>query len=141
VESFHNLNPLENRIYKLKKPAFRFLCPLCRTEREFSTTPRLNRFHFLQITFLTSVTSIVFYPMTGLKILPIFFLYWSLFEIMVRVRFKSEIPCPHCGFDATWYKKDVRIAREKVKQFWERKNTVEEPEQSIEDEKEVVTEA
>ena len=38
---------------------------------------------------------------------------------------KSEIPCPYCGFDASWYKKDVKIARKKVQEFWKKKENIE----------------
>ncbi len=134
MERLQGLKPLESRVYKLREPAMTFLCPLCATERAFSTRPRLNRLHFLQITFLTAITTILFYSLTGIKILPVFFLYWTVFEIAIRIRFKSEIPCPHCGFDATWYKKDVRVARKKIKEFWDKKNQVPETEQVVEDE-------
>ena len=33
----------------------------------------------------------------------------------------KQISCPHCGFDATWYKRDVKVARQLVKDFWVQK--------------------
>ena len=38
--------------------------------------------------------------------------------------YRKEIPCPHCGFDASWYKKDVKIARRLVKEFWDKQEDV-----------------
>ncbi len=47
-----------------------------------------------------------------------FFLVWAFFEAALRLNFRKEVPCPHCGFDASWYKKDVNVARRKVDEFW-----------------------
>jgi ribosomal protein L37E len=49
-----------------------------------------------------------------------FFLYWACFEAGRRIFFSREIPCPHCGFDASWYKRDVKVARRKVDEFWQK---------------------
>ena len=41
--------PLESRVYKYKNPATSFFCPLCRTERAVTTSPRLTLKNYLQI--------------------------------------------------------------------------------------------
>lgn len=74
------------------------------------------------MSFLTLLVFALAYPYAGGKSLPIFFVFWAVFDIGIRLRFKREIPCPHCGFDATWYKRDVKVARRKVKEFWDLKN-------------------
>ena len=66
--------------------------------------------------------SMIFYPFFGLRSLVVFFMVWGAMEFSLRFLFKKEIPCPHCGFDASWYKKDVKVARQKVKEFWDQKN-------------------
>ena len=63
------------------------------------------------------------YPFLGFRSVVVFFLVLGGMEFSIRVLFKKEIPCPHCGFDATWYKKDVKVARQKVKEFWDKKNS------------------
>ena len=40
-------------------------------------------------------------------------------EVYKRLNFRKEIPCPHCGFDASWYKRDVKVARKLVERHWE----------------------
>lgn len=70
---------------------------------------------------LTVVTTAILYPFISFSGIFSFFLYWAGFEATLRLTFKKEIPCPHCGFDASWYKKDVRIAKAKVKEFWRAK--------------------
>lgn len=58
------------------------------------------------------------YPLMELKGIFSFFVVWGAFEAALRVNFRKEVPCPHCGFDASWYKKDVKVARQKVDEFW-----------------------
>ena len=50
-----------------------------------------------------------------------FFFYWAGFEGVRRLLFRKEIPCPHCGFDASWYKRDVKMAKQLVHNFWDAK--------------------
>jgi hypothetical protein len=40
------------------------------------------------------------------------------FEGIRRMLFSRQVPCPHCGFDASWYKRDVKVARRLVGEFW-----------------------
>lgn len=115
------MNPLEHRTYKFKKAHIEFFCPLCRTQRAVVTNPHLEPKNYLQMLMLTIVTTAILYPFMNMAGIFSFFLYWAGFEATLRLTFKKEIPCPHCGFDAAWYKKDVRIAKSKVKEFWQLK--------------------
>jgi len=110
--------PLETRLYKFKNPAMKFFCPLCRTERAFTIKPHLNAKQHIQIAIISFCLMGLTYSFMGWRSIFWFFLVWSFFELAVRILFKKEIPCPHCGFDAAWYKRDVTVARAKVKQFW-----------------------
>jgi len=113
------LSPLERRIFKAKNPSMTFLCPLCRTERAFHYRPRLSVLNYGQIVLLTVATIWLTFPIFQWKSFFFFFIYWTVFEAMVRLLFRKEIPCPHCGFDASWYKRDVKVARKKVEEFWQ----------------------
>lgn len=64
------------------------------------------------------------FPFFGVESGVIFFAIWGVFELAIRSDFKKQVACPHCGFDATWYKKDVKVARQKVAEFWAQKQTV-----------------
>jgi hypothetical protein len=116
-----NWNPLEARTFRFKKPALQFFCPLCRTERCISTGHRLTTLNFFQIILLTSLLTAVAFPWGGLKTMASIFPIWLLFEMTRRMLFSKEVPCPHCGFDASWYKRDVKVARKRVAEFWEDK--------------------
>lgn len=94
--------PLENRIYKYKNPTQSFFCPLCKTERGMTTSPRLTRLNMIQI-FLTSLMlAACLYPWMGVRSFFVYFVVFALFELAIRSDYKKQIPCPHCGFDATW---------------------------------------
>ena len=83
-----------------------------------TTSPRLTRLNMIQI-FLTSLMlAACLYPWMGVRSFFVYFVVFALFELAIRSDYKKQIPCPHCGFDATWYKKDVKVARRIVKDFW-----------------------
>lgn len=114
-------NPLSARNYKHKKPAMTFYCPLCDTERAFSVRPRLEKTHYLKIAVTSLFLSVVLFPLLKVAALFSIFVVWGCAEFSIRTLFRKEIPCPHCGFDAAWYKRDVKVARKKVKEFWQEK--------------------
>lgn len=115
------LRPLEKRPYRFKNPAMEFFCPLCRTPRAMNSRPRLSKMNYMQIALLTLVTSTLLYPFMELAGVFSFFFIWVAFEATVRLNFRKDVPCPYCGFDASWYKRDVKVARRLVKDFWESK--------------------
>lgn len=116
------MKPLVKRTYKYKSPSRAFFCPLCRTERAITISPRLTKKNYLQILLTSIVFGSALFPLMGVKCFFIFFIVWAVFELSIRTDFKKQVPCPHCGFDATWYKKDVKVARQVVKDFWDQKN-------------------
>ena len=113
--------PIESRTYKLRNPAMTFYCPLCRMERSVTVRPRLKAIHFLQIILVTLFLIAISWSFMGLGSLVWFFVVWGTFEAVLRATFRKEVPCPHCGFDASWYKRDVKVARKLVSEFWEGK--------------------
>jgi hypothetical protein len=96
-----NHNPLEARVFKFKNPRMEFFCPLCRSQRGFLYSPRLTKKNYVQVFFISLVLSMILYPFLGPRSVVVFFLVWGVMEFSKRVLFKKEIPCPHCGFDAT----------------------------------------
>lgn len=113
---------LEKRIYRFKSASNNFYCPLCRTPRAIMVQPRPSFKNHLQILLTTSVMVLLFYPIMEWRALVFFFIIWGGLEAFQRLLFKKDVPCPHCGFDASWYKKDVREAKRRVQEFWVTKN-------------------
>ncbi|MCR9204271.1 MAG: hypothetical protein NXH75_06830 [Halobacteriovoraceae bacterium] len=112
-------NPLERKTYRYKKPAMQFFCPLCRTERSITIHHKLTPLNYAQMILITGLITVLSFPWGGFKTLAVFFPVWMAFEVIRRHLFSREVPCPHCGFDASWYKRDVKVARRRVAEFWE----------------------
>lgn len=118
VKEFKQNFKADFRPYRYKDPKEKFFCPLCKTERAFTVGHRLTLKHYLQIMIVTAFVSLLLYPLMGFEGLFSFFAVWAGFEIGIRASFRKEIPCPHCGFDASWYKKDITVAKKLVDEFW-----------------------
>ena len=116
--------PLVDRVYKYKNKERNFFCPLCRTERNVTTSPRLTKKNLAQITLTSIMIGAALYPFFGVESFVVFFAVWGAFELAIRSDYKKQVPCPHCGFDATAYKRDVKVARQKVADFWAQKQGV-----------------
>jgi hypothetical protein len=116
--------PLVERVYKYKNKERNFFCPLCRTERNMTTSPRLTKKNILQISLTSLVIAAILFPYFGVESGVIFFAVWGTFELAIRSDYKKQISCPHCGFDASSYKRDVRVARQQVADFWAKKQSV-----------------
>ena len=92
-------------------------CALCRTPRKLRYSRRLQLRQVGQILVLTLGLTAVLAPWLdwkGAMSLPI---VWVVFEMVRQSLYRKELTCPSCGFDPTWYKKDVKIARQKVEDF------------------------
>ena len=116
--------PLVNRVYKYKNKSRNFFCPLCRTERNVNASPRLTKKNHIQIIRCAVVLFGLLYPYFGIESFVVYFAIWGVFELAIRSDFKKQVPCNHCGFDATLYKRDVRVARQKVAEFWAQKQSL-----------------
>ncbi len=127
-----NIHPsIDKRVYRVKNPAFDFFCPLCRMERQVSYRSRLSPMNYLQIGMVSFVLVTLTFAQMEAYALVWPFIVWAGFEGARRLLFKRDVPCPHCGFDATWYKRDVKMARQLVSNFWQnKKNTAEPPKTS-----------
>jgi hypothetical protein len=69
------------------------------------------------------MTTAICYPIMSFRGVFSFFVFLAGFELVRRVNYRKDIPCPHCGFDASWYKKDVKVARRLVADYWAEKNS------------------
>lgn len=115
-----NMSSLQSKkFYRVKKPAREFLCALCSAPRQTRYSKNLSLMNYLQV-LLVSATAIYFlYPLMGLKASFLFFPVWLCFELSNKLLYRKELPCPYCGFDPTWYRRDVRVANKMVKDFWQ----------------------
>ncbi|MDC1175708.1 hypothetical protein OAT67_09935 [Bacteriovoracaceae bacterium] len=112
------------RPYRYKNAAMEFYCPLCSVPRAISVSHRLTAKNYAQILLLTIVTSFFLWPLMDYRGVFCFFIYLGGFEGSRRLLFSKEVSCPHCGFNASWYKRDVKVARRLVSEFWQVKQPI-----------------
>jgi hypothetical protein len=125
---------------KLRNTKKEVFCPLCKCHRTMKYSSNLSIFNYLQITLVSAAINATLYtiwPDLGAKLFVTLFVVWPLFEINYKVLYRKEIACTECGFDATWYKRDVKVARRLVQEFWDQRSDKpsEEVEQAISDPK------
>jgi len=112
---------IDDRLFRTKKATLDFYCALCGVQRSMAYRARLSKKNCLQILIISFVVSCFLFPLMSYRSGFSVFFIWAIFETVTRTMFKKNIPCPHCGFDATLYKKDVREAKKAVEIFWQLK--------------------
>lgn len=101
----------------MKKSSKECFCALCRSPRKLRYSRHLSNLHYGQILVLTIVFSYLTFPWLswkGAMSLPVI---WMMFESIHKSLYRKDLKCPFCGFDPKWYKKDVKLARQKVEEF------------------------
>ena len=63
-------------------------------------------------------TGWLLFPFMGTKTVLLTFPIWMLVEVVNKLLYRKEVACPYCGFYATWYRRDVKVANKIVKEFW-----------------------
>jgi hypothetical protein len=91
-------------------------CALCRTPRRVRYSRRLSFMHLTQILFLSALSSWALFPLIQAKALLSIFVIWASYEFIRLSLYRRSLVCETCGFDPTWYKRDVRIARRLVEE-------------------------
>jgi hypothetical protein len=92
-------------------------CALCRTPRVIRYSRNLQPLHYGQIVLLTVALTWIFFSWFAFKTLGVFFLIWALYELALKMLYRRDLKCKVCGFDPTWYKRDVKIARKQVQEY------------------------
>lgn len=110
------MNKFLNRFKRQKKE---FLCALCSSNRSMKYSKNLDAIHYTQISLLSFSFTYFLWSSLGVNSLLFIPVIWALFEITNKTLYRKDVPCPNCGFDATWYRRDVKIAKNKVKEFWQ----------------------
>ncbi len=68
----------------------------------------------LTLGFVLIATTYSWFEFKAIFALP---LIWAIFEATHKSLYRKDLKCPYCGFDPTWYKKDIKLARQKVEEF------------------------
>jgi hypothetical protein len=109
---------LVDRVFKAKDPKLSFFCPLCRSQRYFVYSSTLRPKHYGQLFLSYIVIMYLLYPLMKERVFLLIFFLWGFMEFARKLIHRKEIPCPHCGFDMSWYQRDVTVAKKLVVDFW-----------------------
>jgi hypothetical protein len=101
----------------MKKTTRDCYCALCRLPRKLRYSRHLSALHYGQILVLALVFTGATFPFFGFKGVGSLPIIWALFESIHKSLYRKDLKCPYCGFDPKWYKKDVKLARQKVEEF------------------------
>lgn len=101
----------------MKKNSRDCFCALCRSPRKLRYSRYLSGRHYFQILVLAVAFTAGSYPWLGFKGVTSLPIIWALFESIHKSLYRRDLKCPYCGFDPKWYKKDVKVARQKVEEF------------------------
>lgn len=104
--------------YKVKNPKREFLCALCSAPRQLKYSKNLSFMNFFQILLISAAITTFLFPIIGAKSIFSVVVVWPIFEGVNKLLYRKDIICPYCGFDATWYRRDVKVANQKVQDFW-----------------------
>jgi len=96
----------------------RAYCPLCSKEINFRLPKRPTPRHVFQVAFTSLLAVWLLWPWLGIKGVVVFIPLWGAFEFIFRVLKRQQVVCTHCGFDPVLYKRDRKLARQKVEAFW-----------------------
>lgn len=101
----------------MKKNSRDVFCACCRSQRRLRYSRHLSAMNYGQILFLSSLVIGGLFRWLDFKSLIALPIVWAIFESIHKSLYRKDLKCPYCGFDPTWYKKDVRLARRKVEEF------------------------
>ena len=113
---------MKTRNYRFKKPLKTFLCALCGSSRELRFKSSLSIKNYFQIITGCTALALVLSPWFAWKGICLFPLIWLSTELVMKSMYRKELKCPDCGFDPVWYCKDVKVAKQKVENFWDNDN-------------------
>ena len=101
---------------------FKFYCPACSKKRIIPINPRGSMMiHYFRIALCTAFFTLVTWPLFEFKGVVSFVPFWMIFETYFRLKLRTLLPCPNCGFDPYLLLQNVDLAKKEVKEHWERK--------------------
>lgn len=108
----------KKKFFKVKNSKKEFLCALCKSPRQLRYTKNLSKLVYVRLFLLSSFLVWTLFPYIAEKSILLVLPIWPIAEFANKMLYRKEIPCSYCGFDATWYRRDVKVAKRKVDDFW-----------------------
>ncbi|MGE0616378.1 MAG: hypothetical protein AB7P04_12130 [Bacteriovoracia bacterium] len=105
-----------------RRKGWTFYCPQCSGVRKVPLGPRpeagINAF---RIALTAGVFTVATWPWFGWKGMISLVPFWAIFETYYRLRLRTSLACPNCGFDPYLFLVDAKKARTEMVSFWKEK--------------------
>ena len=95
------------------------LCAFCRLQHRVYFKKDVSLSEALLMLFITGLLAYAIWGGPDLRSLFIFMGMAFSLQVLLRVRYRASVKCPHCGFDPILYQHDQEEAAQKVKAFME----------------------
>lgn len=107
-------------LHAKEKLSHKVYCALCGTDRKmWVNTSKLTSLQHIQTVLFSVFLAWAFFPFMGVASLFLYPFVWAVADLGKKTLFRRGAQCKQCGFDAVTYSKDVRKAKEIVKNHLE----------------------
>lgn len=113
---------LNGNHWSSRSDIFQFFCPFCKVERRLNWHPNPWRIkNFLRVCIATAFVTLLLWPLFHWRGLVTLFPLMAIFETVYRIRLRTLLSCPSCGFDAYLFLQNAQEAKTHMKEFWDQK--------------------
>lgn len=115
-QALNNANYLSSVVYERKKCFQDVFCALCGMKRRIMVgSSKLTPVQHIQTVLVSVFLAWALFPVFGMGSLFLYPFVWLFADLGKKVLYRRGAQCHYCGFDAVTYKKDVRKAKNLVK--------------------------
>lgn len=90
-------------------------CAFCRSERRVYTRKHIGWLHAVWALAATLTAMVLVWQDWDARASILFVVFLFVAEVFVQFRWRTSIPCPHCGFDPIVYLRDPQEACRRVR--------------------------
>jgi hypothetical protein len=90
-------------------------CAFCRSERKVYTKKGISLINIFAAAVTATTIMLALWQDFNVRVIVIFVMVLALTEVLIQMRWRMSLVCPHCGFDPILYINDRKQACEKVK--------------------------
>jgi len=106
-------------VAKIKTKAEQCYCAFCKNPREIYSKRSLSLINYIQALGIGIIATFLIWHEFNPKGLVIVVFAMIVIESGILLRRRTDLPCPHCGFDPALYKRNASAACEQVKKHIE----------------------
>lgn len=95
------------------------ICRFCKLSHRVYFKREVSFLDTILMLFITGLLTFAIWDGPDLRSMLLFMGMAFTAQMLLRMRYRESVKCPHCGFDPIAYKKDPSLAAKRVKEFLE----------------------